>query len=477
MNKRKNSAVGHYFHTGLTFLREHPQLWFTALVAVTICGAFVFVSFRFASIADTAQQKLFNTRAGWLLDGFALFVAESMHDRVVLRTGVEEVLRKNETIETIRIIVPHGNDAWRLYVTPGGEREGTVETLSPALTIGAQLAWARPSVPWTLYQGDGTERRIEMFQSVVDASGNSEALVQLSMRMSEADRVIAAQLQQTMYLLALILIVIMILFFRHARIVDFAVLYKKQLEIDEMKDSFLSMASHELKSPLSVIRGYIEYLRDGNLEEKQRQEFLRRIDLSADELRQLVDDILDVSRIEMGRLRFSPDYIRTIDVLEEVEEMFKVSAEGKGLTLSLSVADEARAASVRVDRGRLKQVMVNLTSNAVKYTLEGAVTIEQSVRDGVVELAVRDSGVGMTAQEQQQLFGKFYRAEAEETKGVRGTGLGLWITKYIIEHMGGTISVESIKGQGSRFVVTFPISAVPVETSDNPRVAPQEKLS
>jgi len=157
--------------------------------------------------------------------------------------------------------------------------------------------------------------------------------------------------------------------------------------------------------------------------------------------------------------------------------MFKVSAEGKGLTLSLSVADEARAASVRVDRGRLKQVMVNLTSNAVKYTLEGAVTIEQSVRDGVVELAVRDSGVGMTAQEQQQLFGKFYRAEAEETKGVRGTGLGLWITKYIIEHMGGTISVESIKGQGSRFVVTFPISAVPVETSDNPRVAPQEKLS
>jgi two-component system sensor histidine kinase EvgS len=112
---------------------------------------------------------------------------------------------------------------------------------------------------------------------------------------------------------------------------------------------------------------------------------------------------------------------------------------------------------IEVDRGRLKQVIVNLVSNAIRYSLRGTITISVEREGDSIELSVRDTGVGMTAEEQKQLFKKFYRAEATETKGVSGTGLGLWITKYLVEHMGGTIAVESIKGEGSRFVVRFPV--------------------
>jgi signal transduction histidine kinase len=168
-----------------------------------------------------------------------------------------------------------------------------------------------------------------------------------------------------------------------------------------------------------------------------------------------VDDILDVSRIEMGRLRFSPDYMMPHEVLAEVQDMFVDSAKSKALVCTLDSSDNVQDAVIRADRGRFKQVMINLVSNAVKYTLAGSVTISQRRVGERIEISVRDTGVGMTSEEQAKLFGKFYRVEASETKGVSGTGLGLWITKYIVEHMDGKISVESIKGEGSRFVVSF----------------------
>ncbi len=219
------------------------------------------------------------------------------------------------------------------------------------------------------------------------------------------------------------------------------------------------MASHELKSPLSVIRGYVEFLKDTATEEKKedRDEYLRRIDVSALELSNLIEDILDVSRIEMGRLRFSPDHVSVDEVLREVFEMFTSEASEQGLTLVLEIPDTDNKIHILADRGRLKQAVINLLSNAIKYTPQGTVTVSRACTEGFVELSVRDTGIGMTAQEQKKLFGKFQRIENDESRHVSGTGLGLWITKYIVEHMKGEITVESIKGQGTRFVLRFPI--------------------
>jgi len=455
MTKRR---ANHYFKTGIVFLKEHPQVWFTAFVGLFILGSFIFTAYRFASIAQDAQEQLVNVRVGSIFDALVLFMPDVLEQPNVLRERLASIKAQNETIDYLMVIAPHGNGDWRIYVRDNAEREGTVlstpDELSATLYRSAQLD---PRRAYTIETTRNGKRYFMTARAVTNAAGSMIALVVSGQYLSEADRLIATSITNSLYMLGAIALIITVLFVRHARILDYASLYKKQLEVDEMKDSFISMASHELKSPLSVIRGYIEFLKEGEADEDKRQEYLRRIDVSATELRQLVDDILDVSRIEMGRLRFSPGYIRPADILVEVYEMFQDAAHTKGLTLALDIQEEVRSVSIRVDRGRLKQVLVNLASNAVKYTLTGMITLAARQTGDVVELSVHDTGVGMTAEEQAKLFGKFYRIEASETKGVSGTGLGLWITKYITEHMGGSISVESIKGEGSRFVVRFSV--------------------
>ncbi len=443
------------FSRGITFLREHPQLWFTALVAVVILSSYLYFAWRFASIAQNAQEDLVNVRAGSFLDTFVVFVPDTINDRELLRTHVSQLREENPTIDSLVIYAEHGNGDLRVYLSDNGPNEGTVIQDVPDLY---SLAYSTDSSYTMKTQRDG-ERYFITARAIHDQNGSPIALAVMEQSMAEADKQITENIQMSMYLLLGVLFVIVVLFLRHARIVDFATLYKKQVEIDKMKDSFVSMASHELKSPLSVIRGYVELLEDGAKDEEEHAEYLRRISISANELRDLIDDILDVSRIEMGRLRFSAEPVKTADILREVTDMFAVQAEGKGLELSLTIEEGAEDAVASVDRGRLKQVAVNLFSNALKYTLEGKVAVTQKVLDGkIIEFSVKDSGIGMTADELKKLFDKFYRAEAKEARAVKGTGLGLWITKYIIEHMKGTISVESIKGEGSRFVVQFPVS-------------------
>jgi signal transduction histidine kinase len=447
----------HAFRAGLTFVREHPQVWFTAVFGLMIVGAFVFTAYRFSSIANDAQEALFNDRAGWMLDSFVLSAANVLDDPDTVRTHMRALMELNQPLESMMLIAPHSNDAWRVYVSAGGSQEGTVVQFDAATDRSAREAWIDPKNSYTTITGSANDRRFHTMRAITNKGGESVALAVTVLQLTEADRLIQSSITNSYALLGVILVVLMIVFVRHARIVDYMTLYKKQLEVDEMKDSFISMASHELKSPLTVIRGYIEILKEGGTDVTAYHEYLRRIDVSAEELRLLIDDILDVSRIEMGRLRFSADYVMTAEILSEVAEMFTTQAAQKGLTLDVRIAEGSAGAVVRVDRARVKQVLVNLVSNAVKYTLTGTVTLEQKHVGDRLDVSVHDTGVGMTAQEQHNLFGKFYRAEAEETKGVPGTGLGLWITKYLIEHMGGTISVESIKGEGSRFVVSFPL--------------------
>jgi signal transduction histidine kinase len=457
MNKK---GVAYYFRTGTSFLWDHPQVLFTAFVGITILSSFLFVAYRFASIAQEAQETLVQVRIGAVMDTMAAFaVGEVLHDREMLRPKLDSIVSANETIKELMVIAPHDSEGveWRIHVQAGGGVEGSITTVyDPAILHVYRSAWSAPATSYTTMVMHEGERTFVTARALRNDAGFVTALAVSRQGMSMADLRIEQQLRTSMILLLVVITLIMVLFIRHARIVDYATLYRKQLEVDEMKDSFISMASHELKSPLTVIRGYIEFLKEGTADEMQRSEYLKRIDLSAKELRQLVDDILDVSRIEMGRLRFAPEYIHPHEILEEVAEMFRDSAKGKDLTLTLVIPDGEREAGIRVDRGRLKQVVVNLVSNAVKYTIAGTITVEQHSEGGQVELSVRDSGVGMTAEEQNRLFSKFYRIEGKETAGVSGTGLGLWISKYIVDHMGGKISVESIKGEGSRFVVAFP---------------------
>jgi PAS domain S-box-containing protein len=233
--------------------------------------------------------------------------------------------------------------------------------------------------------------------------------------------------------------------------------------LDRMKSDFVGTVSHELRTPLSAIKGFLELVADGEagpINDTQR-EFLEIAVRNSDRLGTLINDLLDVSRIESDRLEMRSEPVDLAAVLADVGATFRHEAYTKGLVLREEVAE---IPLVRGDTARLIQVFSNLVSNAIKYTPKGEVGIRAApVGDGV-EVIVHDSGIGMTADEQAQLFTKFFRGSSPVVAESRGTGLGLVIAKAILEPHNATIDVESQPGQGTRFRVVLPLDS-PVHPS------------
>jgi PAS domain S-box-containing protein len=233
--------------------------------------------------------------------------------------------------------------------------------------------------------------------------------------------------------------------------------------LDRMKDEFVGTVSHELRTPLTAIKGFIELVLDGDagaVPEIQR-EFLEVAARNADRLGALINDILDVSRIESQQLEIRTQATDLVAVLEEVVATFQVVAGNKGLTLRQEIG---RLPRVLGDAPRLVQVFSNLVSNAIKYTPKGEVAIGARVSEAGVEVIVRDSGIGLSSEEQAQLFTKFFRGRNPVVTEAGGTGLGLVIARAIVEKHQGTIDVESRPGEGTRFRVVLPVD--PAEATE-----------
>ena len=225
--------------------------------------------------------------------------------------------------------------------------------------------------------------------------------------------------------------------------------------LDRMKDEFVGTVSHELRTPLTAIRGFIELMADGDagpITDTQR-EFLEIAARNSERLGVLINDLLDMSRIESQRLEIQTKPVDLAAVLAEVAATFRVQAYRKGLTFREEVAP---LPSVLGDSSRLVQLFNNLVSNAIKYTPAGEIGIRAAPIEAGVEVIVHDSGIGLTGEEQAQLFTRFFRGRNPVVTESRGTGLGLVIAKAIVDGHGGTIGVRSESGQGTRFRVVLP---------------------
>ena len=226
-------------------------------------------------------------------------------------------------------------------------------------------------------------------------------------------------------------------------------------QLDQMKDDFVGTVSHELRTPLTAIKGFIELVADGEagpLTDPQR-EFLQIASRNTDRLGNLINDLLDVNQIEAQRLEISTEPIDLRAVLDDVAATFRPMAEAKGLSFTENIG---RLPSILGDGPRLVQVFSNLVSNAIKYTPSGEVGIHARVARNGVEVVVHDTGIGLSKDEQAQLFTKFFRARNPIVADSGGTGLGLVIARAIVEKHKGTIEVASVVGAGTRFRVVLP---------------------
>jgi CheY-like chemotaxis protein/anti-sigma regulatory factor (Ser/Thr protein kinase) len=224
---------------------------------------------------------------------------------------------------------------------------------------------------------------------------------------------------------------------------------------ERLKDEFVATVSHELRTPLTALRGHIELVLDGDagpVTDLQRR-FLEIATQGADRLGALINDLLDVARIEAGKVQLRRELVDLAEVLREVAATFRNEAERRGLTLRENLGSLPPLVG---DRARLVQVFGNLVSNAIKYTTKGEVAIEARPVYGAVEVLVRDTGIGMAPENQRQLFTRFYRGRDPAGPDPGGTGLGLVIAKGIVEGHGGTIAVESERGAGTTLRVALP---------------------
>lgn len=225
----------------------------------------------------------------------------------------------------------------------------------------------------------------------------------------------------------------------------------------QAKSDFIAMVSHEVRTPLTAILGHAALLERTPLDARQR-DGLAVIQSGGDSLLHLLSDVLDMSRIEAGRLELREDIFDVEEILDGVALLFASRAEAKGLELSVT-AESGMPSKVRGDASRLRQVLVNLVSNAVKFTDSGYTRIWAGFDEGAIRVAVEDSGPGVSDEARSRIFDAFTQAEAGSDRAYGGAGLGLTISRRLVEAMGGSLTLES-SAKGSRFEVSVPLEVV-----------------
>lgn len=444
-----------------TFLKENPQILYTAFLLIIIPAAFLVSGQQFLDVAQKNQERLEKERIGLTQDVFAAILRTGKYFEAVLpqeiKPGdsflqgvIQDIQSQNPSLEVFKVVI-HRDNKNIVIASLNMNEVGKDDVPNKALYQTAGLE-ARQSFIFEDYI-DGV-RHWKAVRALTDTSGEVRGFVFLDTSMASIDDVATRNVRNAYLILLGIIFVIVLLLARQAKVVDYAVLYKKLKDVDQMKDDFVSMAAHELRTPLAVIKGYISMISPERLTETDK-EGISRVNISVENLNNLVGDILDVVKIDQGRIHFDMKEVDVSDVAAEVVDSLQSLTKEKNLSLSFV---RSSISHIYADPIRLKQALVNIIGNAIKYTPQGSVGVMATEENGKVSIRVRDTGIGISAEDQKRLFGKFHRVRSKETEDIRGTGLGLWITAQIISGMNGKISVESIKGKGSDFILSFPVA-------------------
>jgi signal transduction histidine kinase len=255
---------------------------------------------------------------------------------------------------------------------------------------------------------------------------------------------------------------------RAALAIEIALSYSQLQSANRLKDEFLATLSHELRTPLNAVLGYARMLQTGAIPPEKVPQALEVIDRNAGSLAQIVEDVLDISRIVLGKARLKVEPTDIAAVVEDAIATVRPAVEAKGIRLKCTLGHGT--ATVRGDHNRLQQVVWNILSNAVKFTPQGGeIDVRVQQIGSEMQVVIRDTGVGFPASFRPHVFERFRQAESGVTRVHGGLGLGLSIARHIVEMHGGTIDAESPgEGKGATFTVSLPVAGVTARAVPSP---------
>ena len=243
----------------------------------------------------------------------------------------------------------------------------------------------------------------------------------------------------------------------------------KAEESDKLKSTFLANMSHEIRTPMNAICGFSRLLERNTLDEKKRSEFIDIINTNSQQLLGIINDIVDISKIESGQVTLITNEVDLNVMIENVVSTLTPTINTKGVKLEFTHRLPTPQSKIKTDEVKLRQILTNLLVNAIKFTKEGTIEISYSLKDeSTLEFRVKDSGIGIAKENLTQIFERFHQVEGSSVDSRKGTGLGLPISKGFVELMGGSIWVESEVGKGSCFGVTLPYSPADNTSSNEP---------
>jgi signal transduction histidine kinase len=441
------------FSKAIAFVKENPRILYSLVLVVFIPAAFFLNTYLVNSSYEKNIDKITQRKAVLAEDIINILLKDKFTDNSALQTSVDQIMQNKDEVMSLSIMKPQAElNSFQIIASSNS----ALINQKQAGDIQEILAWSKPEGVAFLDRNE-QGRFWNVTKSLSDSSGEKTALVSIAFSLGDSDTLISKTIRNSYWFLIATLIVVILLVSNQARLFGYALTLTKLKEIDKMKDMFISMASHELRSPLTAIKGYVEFLKEKKeiIADKESQHYIENVSLSVDRLQDLVNDVLEVSRIEGNNLPVEITSVNPKEIISQTIEELKAHAIQKGI--SLSYIPQENSVLIKADPNRLKQVLVNLISNSIKYTEKGSVEVSTNFKDNYYLITIADTGIGISAEDQTKIFQKFNRIQNEKTKGIIGTGLGLWITQELIKRMKGKIMVESIEGVGSHFTICLPL--------------------
>lgn len=436
------------FEYGIGYVRNHPQILLSLLLIIVLPLAFLYSGNQFLEAGKTNQNKLQKDRIGLLHDVFASLMVVSDFSVDAIDAQIDEIALLNPDITKFRVVHFVGGEA-----IPVAALDDTIVGKAESNVAPYQSAAIRLDESIIIEFFVDGKRMWQSFRAVPGSDGSLYVILTETTHES-VDALLTAKQRTAYATLGLIYIFVLLIAYWHIRATDYRYLYKKAEAAIETKDLFTNMIAHELRAPLTAIRGYASMIDESKEAHDTEKKHARRVQESAERLLTIVNDLLDVARIQSGKLKFTPADSNVSEVVLAVTAELQSLAKDKSITLATSGTDEPHTAYIDVDR--FHQALTNLVSNALKYTKQGTIEVAVTDMPEAIELRVKDTGMGISAADQKKLFAPFFRVENTDVSQITGTGLGMWITRQLIELMGATIGVESIKGVGTHIVVLIP---------------------